>query len=60
MKKKKWPFKYELDPKNNLHLPSEQKAIFAYIVIWILGIMCGLMFLLLFAMVIQKLATGDY
>lgn len=60
MKKKKWPFKYELDPKNRLHLPSEHKAIFAYIAVWILGIMCGLMFLLLFVMVIQKLITGDY
>lgn len=60
MKKKKWPFKYELDPKNNLHLPSEHKAIIAYIAVWILGIMCGLLFLAMFAGVVYMVVTGDY
>ncbi len=43
-----------------MKFPGENKEPFAYILVWILGIICGIFFLLLFASAIYMLVTGDY
>ncbi|WP_291919856.1 hypothetical protein [Chitinophaga sp.] len=43
-----------------MKLPGKDKEPLAYLLIWISGIVGGLLFLLLFGVAISKLISGDY
>jgi len=43
-----------------MKLPGKNRAPFAYVLVWITGIVCGLIFLMLFASAIYMLVTGNY